>query len=71
MQKIVELSKVNLNANREEVIQYLLKENKPVLIFLLLILMFGPYMKGVRIKIVMGHIWIESILCLEKLQGND
>nr|WP_320125866.1 cytoplasmic protein [uncultured Shewanella sp.] len=33
MQKIVELSKVNLNASREEVIQYLLTENKPVLIF--------------------------------------
>ncbi|WP_224020628.1 cytoplasmic protein [Shewanella xiamenensis] len=33
MQKIVELSKVNLNASREEVIQYLLKKNKPVLIF--------------------------------------
>lgn len=33
MQKIVELSKVNLNASRDEVIQHLLKENKPVLIF--------------------------------------
>ncbi|MGI2065297.1 cytoplasmic protein [Shewanella sp. MF08487] len=33
MQKIVELSKVNLNASRDEVVQHLLKENKPVLIF--------------------------------------
>lgn len=33
MQKIVELSKVNLNASRDEVVKHLLKENKPVLIF--------------------------------------